>query len=84
MVTVSISRVVMLMFCDHSQSGCRRWDALDYTVKKPSRFHILSPTNETAHWQANLSDQIQFRLEPPLGPCFDLCQQPPRKFFCAS
>ena len=39
-VTVSISRVVMLMFCDHSQSGCRRWDALDYTVKKPSRFHI--------------------------------------------
>jgi hypothetical protein len=26
-VTVSISQVVTLMFCDHSQSGCRRWDA---------------------------------------------------------
>ena len=26
-VTVSISQVVMLMFCDHSQSGCRRWDS---------------------------------------------------------
>ena len=32
----------------------------------------------------NAGSIFRLKLEPPLRPCFDLCQQPRLKFFCAS